>query len=102
MTLITAATGPAAEIVSEYSPSPRHVALAELQGVVVPSVNRGSKAHDPPAWTSVGATNVCDTPIWVGVAISWRNVRLGRTAAVPTFCTTIVLTRPTPFAFFAA
>jgi len=30
------------------------------------------------------------------------KVRLGVTAVAPTFCTTIVLRRPTPAAFFAA
>ena len=51
----TAAIGPAALIVSEYSPGPRHVADAAAQGIVVPSVNRGSNARDAPAATLASA-----------------------------------------------
>src|SRR5687767_5794802 len=114
MTLTVAAIGPDAVATKEYSPSRRHVAFATvtggwsrgtLHGVVVPRVKRGSNAHDPPGAISTGATKVC---VGAGIGSAGTvpaiavNVSVGRTAASPTFCTTMVLTRPTPLAFFAA
>src|SRR5712692_1639501 len=102
ITLTTAAIGPVAVATKEYSPSPRQVADAPVHGVVVPNSKRGSNAHDAPGATSAGATNVCIGPTSVEIGPNIRKVRLGRTGASPTFCTTTVLTRPIAFAFFAA
>src|SRR5438132_1272680 len=97
---MTATRPPAALATNEYSPSPRQIDDAPLHGVVVPMANRGSKAQAAPGWTAAGEVNVCAiSPV---VPASGVKVRLGVTAVAPMFCATIVLTRPTPPAFFAA
>src|SRR6266550_7725975 len=74
---------------NEYSPSPRHVALDAVHGVVVPSTERGSNAHEAPGAMGEADVNDCVGPVPPSGAKSSRGLMLFALM----FCTTIVLTR---------